>query len=170
MKEGGLTPVEYATVIRNAEGATKINARLCDPRFGKAEHQRHGFHETSWVQLMAEQGLHFDANVPNVATIDFGHQLINSLLRYDSKFPISPTNHPKIYVHEGLSNLQTALMNYAFEDSKETKSPHQTVSEQFKDPVDCMRYALLYPLPPTDDQVLGMQSFSQEQLAEHNDY
>jgi len=170
MKEGGLTPVEYATLIRNAEGAIKVHARICDPRFGKAEHQRHGFHETSWVDLMRQQGLYFDANVPNVGTIDYGHQQIDALMRYDKNFPIGPTNHPRIYVHEGLANLQTALMNYAFIDAKDTKSPYQTVSEEFKDPADCLRYAILYPLPPTDDQYAGLQRYSEDDLADANSY
>lgn len=170
MREGGLTPVEYAALIRNTEGSLPAKVRICDPRFGKAEHQRHGFHETSWVHLMAQQGLHFDANVPNVATIDYGHQVINSLLKYDKNFPIGPTNHPKIYVHEGLANLQTSLMNYGFLESRETKEPHTQVSEEYKDFSDCLRYTVLYPIPATDEQIAGLQRYTAEQLTEQNDY
>lgn len=169
-KEGGLTPAEYATIIRNAEGPMRIRARVCDPRFGKAEHQRHGFHETSWVQLMAKYGLIFDANVPNTGTLDYGHQKLVDLLRYDKNFPLSPTNHPRIYVHDGLVNMVTACMNYAFTDTREGKEPYQSVSDEFKDPVDAMRYTVLYPIPVTLDEALAMQQFTGDQLREANSY
>jgi hypothetical protein len=171
MKEGGLTPAEYASIIRNAEGRLIPRVRVCDPRFGKAEHQRHGIHETSWVHLMAQYGLNFDANVPNTGTLDYGHQKLNDLMRYDRNFPISPTNHPKIYIHEGLANLVTSVLNYAYVDTNKTeKEPYQTVSEEFKDPCDAMRYTVLYPLPATEAETRGLQRFSGEDLAAENSY
>jgi terminase large subunit-like protein len=170
-RDGGKTPEEYATIIRNAEGAgPKVRVRVADPRFAKAEHLRHGFAETSWVELMAKTGLHFDANIPSMGQLDYGHQRVSALLRYNREFPIGPTNHPKIYVHEGLSNLHTALMNYAFDPAKEGRAPEQKVSETFKDACDALRYAILYPLPATDDEVEGLQRFTAEQLREANEY
>lgn len=170
MKEGGLTPAEYAAIIRNAEGRTRVRVRVCDPRFGKAEHSRHGFHETSWVNLMAQYGLNFDANVPNVGTIEYGLQVINDRLRYDKNFPIGPTNQPRIVVHDNLLNLVTACMNFAFMSSPEGKEPHQKVSEEFKDPIDCMRYTELYPIPVTLDEALSLQSFTGDDLRNANAY
>lgn len=170
MKEGGLTPAEYAAIIRNAEGARIARVRIVDPRFGKAEHQRHGFHETSWVNLMAQYGLNFDANVPNTGSIDYGLQVITDRMRYDKNFPIGPSNHPKIYIHDGLANMVTACMNFAFTDAKEGKEPHQSVSEEFKDPIDAMRYTELYPLPVTLMEALSLQPFTPETLRAANDY
>lgn len=170
-KDGGKTPQEYATIIRNAEaGGPAVKVRVCDPRFGKATHLRHGFVETCWVDLMAKQGLYFDANIPNMGQLDYGHAQVNALFRYNREFPVGPTNHPKIYVHEGLSNLQTALMNYAFDPAKEGKAPEQKVSETFKDACDALRYAVLYPLPATDSEIASLQRFSEDDLRNANDY
>jgi hypothetical protein len=170
MTDGGKTPAEYATLIRNVEGSQVAPVRICDPRFGKAEHQRHGFHETSWVQLMRQYGLDFDANVPDTGSIDFGVSKIIDLMRYDENFPVSPTNHPKIYIHEGLENMQNALMNWGFAEARSGKDPYTKVNEEFKDPVDAMRYTILYPIPVTAAQARDLQPYADDALAKENDY
>jgi len=170
MKSGGLTPVEYATIIRNAEGRYPVSVRICDPRFGKAEHLRHGYVETSWVHLMAECGLYFDANVPNTGSIHYGINKIESLLRYDKAFPISPTNHPRIYVHDVCENLTKSMLYLTYAEAAEGKEPYQKLEETWKDPVDALRYAVLYPLPLTGKRIVELQPFSAEDLEAENDY
>lgn len=171
LREGALPPAEYATVIRNAEGRVSAKVRVCDPRFGKAEHSRHGFRETSWVELMAQYGLHFDANVPNVGTLEYGHDVINDLLRFDKNFPISPTNSPRLFLHDCCPNLAASFMNYGYLDTKDAiKGLYRKVSEEYKDGVDVVRYTVLYPIPVTADQIKKLQRFTAEDLRRENDY
>lgn len=169
MTDGGKTPAEYATLIRNIEGKFPATVRLCDPRFGKAEHSRHGFHETSWVDLMAQYGLQFDANIPNTGDISYGVNKIIDMMRYDENFPISPTNHPRIYIHSGLENLQNSLMNWGFEEVKGDRDPFSKFSEFQKDPCDCLRYTCLYNIPVTERQAREMQPYAEDALARENE-
>lgn len=170
MKDGGLSPQDYAALIRNIEAdSPRVRIRLCDPRFGRAEHQRHGYTETCWIDQMARYGLGFD--VPrNTHNLDYGHQKITELLRYDKKFPISPSNHPRLVVHEHLANVSAAFLNYSFEDSPDNKAPYTKVDERWKDPVDVVRYTVLYDLPASDEEVSALQRFSEKDLREANDY
>jgi len=168
-RSGNLSPREYATLIRNAEGTVPSTARVVDPRFGKAEHQRHGIAETSWVDLMAEQGLYFDANVPNVGRIEWGHDRLFKLMWWNKDFPISVTNRPKFFIFDDMENTDRALMSYQYLDTKDPiKGMFQKVSEEFKDPIDCLRYTVLYPIPPTDDEVQKMQRFTEQDLIDEN--
>jgi hypothetical protein len=170
MTDGGLPPAEYATLIRNIEGRQPATVRLCDPRFGKAEHQRHGYHETSWVHLMEQYGLHFDANIPNTGEISYGVGRVIDLMRYDEKFPIGPTNHPKIYIHEGLENTQNSLMNWGYAETKGGKDPFTKYNDDFKDFCDVVRYTVLYPIPVTGAQAKALQVYGDTDLAKENGY
>lgn len=146
LRGGGRSPQEYATIIRTIEGnlRRRLGVYRCDPRFGKAEHLRHGVKESAWVTLMAQQGLHFDANIPNIAEIEYGHQVITQLLHYDKNYPVAGTNLPGIQITEECTNLVDSCMNYAYrEDSDLEMGVHRKVSEEYKDPVDAMRYTVL---------------------------
>jgi hypothetical protein len=170
MRSGGLPHAELATVIRNAEGRCPAPVRVVDPRFGKAEAQRYGFRETSWVNAMAEYGLFFDATVPNTATIDYGHEVINDLLRYDKNFPVGPANRPHLYIHDNCPNIAESFMSYAFSN---VESPERglftKVMEEYKDAADAVRYAVLYPLPCTTEERNRLQRFTDDDLRREND-
>jgi hypothetical protein len=170
LRSGSVPHAELATIIRNAEGKCPAPVRIVDPRFGKAEAQRYGFRETSWVNLMAEYGLFFDATVPNTATIDYGHDVINDLLRYDQNFPVGPTNRPHLLVHDNCANIAEAFCNYAFTDVENPeKGLFKKVSEIYKDPIDAVRYAVLYPLPCTTEERNRLQRFTDDDLRREND-
>jgi hypothetical protein len=170
-RSGGLQPQEYAALIRNIEGRTKVHCRVCDPRFGKAQHQRHGFSETSWVRLMAEFGLIFDARVPNTGSIEYGHQVMESALHYNKDFELGPTNAPRLYITRNCRNLDRAMRNYGFLDVKDPiKGLFRKVSEEFKDPIDAVRYTLLYGIPPTVDQMKSMQHVTEDMLNDFNEW
>lgn len=169
--KGGLPLRDLAALVVAAEGPVRARVRVCDPRFGKAEHQRHGYHETSWVTLMEQYGLHFDANVPNTGSIEYGVGVIEDRLRYDKNFPISPTNHPRIYIHSACENVATAFMNFAYTDVEDAvKGLYRKVSEEFKDPIDAVRYTELYPVPCTESEIAGLQRFSEQDLRRENEY
>lgn len=170
LRSGGLTPAEYATTIRNAEGRRPSDGYVCDPRFGKAEHQRHGYKETSWVELMGEYGIEFDANVPNTGDIEYGHQVINELLSYDKSQPISPTNRPRLVVHDCCENVARAFLNYGYTDSDNPiRGLHRKVSEEYKDFIDAVRYGVLVPPPVTQAQFKALQVYSDRDLEQYNE-
>lgn len=167
---GALPPAEYASLLRNVEGRRIPRYRVCDPRFGKAEYTVNGYTNTCFAEVMAQYGINFDTNVPNTGRIEYGHEVINDLLRYDTKFPIGPSNHPRLYIHEGCENLIRSFLNYTYTN---TKDPHKEmftkVSEEWKDLVDCVRYGVLWPIPATAAQVDKMQTVTAAQLREHNE-
>lgn len=149
LRGGGRSPQDYAAIIRQAEASIRrrISVYRCDPRFGKAEHLRHGVKEAAWCSLMAEQGFTFDANIPNTGEVEYGHQVIAQRLHYDKNYPIEGTNVPGILVTEDCPNLIVALANYAYRDDGDLETGmHKKVSEEYKDPIDTMRYTVLKPV------------------------
>lgn len=169
LKDGGLNPRDLAAVIRNAEGRARVTVRVADPRFGKAEHLRHGHVETSFCELLAEEGVYFDANVPGTGVIETGHQVVAAHLRYDKEGPHTPDGRARLYVFNTCENVINGFMRYGFTDTKDmVKGMHRHVSEEFKDSMDAVRYTLLYPIPATDKEVAAMQSFSVEDLKKEN--
>ena len=63
-----------------------------------------------------------------------GLQLINGLLSYDEKRPISAMNGPKLYISDRCQNLVYSMQEYTARGGKD---------EATKDPVDCLRYLLV---------------------------
>ncbi len=167
--DGGLSPPGYASLIRGVEARLPAAYRVCDPRFGKSEHTTHGVKSTAWVESMAELGLRFSADVPNVGTIEFGHNVIIDLLHHDPNFPISPTNCPRLTISSECKNLIKAFQMYGYLDVKDPiKGLFRKVSEEFKDPIDAVRYTVLWPIPATPEQVDRMQHVTPELLAAEN--
>lgn len=169
IRQGSLTPVELATILRNAEGNLLPRVRIVDPRFGPAEHVRHGFRETCFVELMREQGLEFDSRVPNTASIEYGLERLKALLHYDKSAPVSPSNTPHLFVTEDCPDLINSFTRCGYIDSDEpTKGGQRKLSEEYKDFLDCARYAVLYPLPCTAVQINRLQRITPEELADAN--
>lgn len=170
LRAGGLTPGEYASLIRTTEGRRESDGYFCDPRFGKAEHQRHGFKETSWVELMADYGVEFDANIPNTGDIEYGHQVIQDLLAYDKNFPIGPSNRPRLLIHDCCENVARSFLNYGYIDTDNPiRGLHRKVSEEYKDPIDALRYGVLAPPPVTNKQYRALQVYDESALAAENE-
>jgi hypothetical protein len=119
---------------------------------------------------MAECGLDFDANVPNTGSIHYGLNKIEALLRYDKAFPLSPTNHPRLYIHDTCENLQKAMLYLTYQEAAEGREPFQKLEETWKDPVDGVRYVVLYPLPLPKNKIQALQPFTSEDLMDENDY
>jgi hypothetical protein len=141
----GIPPTELAILFRNIEAADIPNWRIGDPRFAKAETNLKGQLMTSWAQDMAAAGMPFDTRVPNVGRVETGEQQIVDMLRYNDKFPISPTNTPKILIHDCCVNLIKAFENYGILTSRTNVKLDEKRSEEWKDPIDCVRYTVLFP-------------------------
>ena len=170
-RDGALPAVELATLIRNAEGSLRPRCRVVDPRYGPASFVHNGHRDTCFVDAMRAVGLHFDPQVPNTGTIEYGITILNNLMRYDRSAPIAPDNTPHLFIHEGCQNVVNSFMRFGYLDADDaTKGGQRKLDETFKDFVDAVRYAVLYPLPATAKQVAGLQWFSPDQLREANDY
>ena len=169
LEGGGMSPTEYATMFRDIENRRPAQVRICDPRFGKAEWIRIGkdAESTVWVTEMADAGLIYDANVKGIGRLEIGHTRITEMLRWDRNYPISPTNSPRIFVHDTCPNLMKAMTNYAYEEVRDLdKGVIEKVAEKYKDFIDCVRYTVLYEMP----NIAGGDSnqFSDADFAEEN--
>ena len=127
--------------------------------------------ETSWREQMAEFGLDFDPRVPNTGSIDFGLQKIQERLHWDRNFPVSPSNSPRLFIFDGLENLTSSLLHFGFTDSEDsTRGLHRKLDETYKDPVDALRYAILYPIPLSGHQVDDLQVYSENDFKDNDIY
>jgi hypothetical protein len=168
MERGAMSPSEYATLFRQIEGARPAQIRLCDPRFGKAEWSVAGQHQsTIWSEEMARAGLYYETRIPGVSRLEIGHMRITELLRFDDQFPLGPSNMPHIVIHDTCPNLIKGCEYYAYVEIKDAeRGVVEKVSEEFKDPVDTIRYTVLYPLGGLGQQDMG--NFSERDLMEEN--
>lgn len=168
-QDGALTPPEYAALFRGIEAARPVDYRICDPRFGKSEVVYHGKSESSWAEMMHDCGLDFDTDIEEIGRIETGHVKIQRMLHWDRNFPLSPTNTPRIFVHDTCPNLLTAFERYAFEDIRDPdKGYTEKVSERYKDPIDAVRYTVLWQVPYTGVQVKNLGMFSDDDLEQEN--
>lgn len=137
---------EYAGLIRNIEGKRAPTWRVMDPNFGvQRRASLKGMTERSIQEEMRAYGLHFDCRVDDGQARTVG--LLNDLLTYDRKRPLSPDNYPKIIVFSSCTNTIAALLHASYIEPKGTNRKPEVISEEFKDFLDCLRYATAYERP-----------------------
>ena len=171
MEGGAMSCTDYAALFRSIEVAHPAQVSICDPRFGKAEWAHLGAGvATVWVSEMGAAGLHYDANVHGVGRLEIGHTKITELLRYDKNFPVGPTNTPRIFVHRSCKNLMKAFQYYGYLQQKESeRGVVEKVSEEYKDPIDCVRYTVLYRIPMMNVSGWVGEQFSDDELRRENE-
>lgn len=140
---------DYATIIRNMEGDERIDARVIDPRFGPAEYTVKGEKTTSVCDDFAKYGLYFDARVPDTGREETGIERIRQLLWFDPRHGIGPNNRPHLLFFDDLKSTTHAMRNYAFvpPNARDDRVLSEKTQEAFKDPVDAVRYGVLYGPP-----------------------
>lgn len=133
---------DIAKLIKSAEGRERVLARFVDPQFGRQHATVHGERFRSVQEEMADFGLHFDARVDN--DLDRGIQRLRDAFRVD---PL--TKRPAVQIFSSCGMLVKALSLWSY---KELPSGDLKPSDdQFKDPVDCLRYLLGAKVPPLDE-------------------
>lgn len=140
---------DYGTMIRDTEGRRPADARVLDPRFGKAEQSFKGQKQTSVQEdFLRETGLFFDCNVPNIDREETGIQVIRDLLAWDKHAPLSPMNRPRLVVQEHCTNVISMLEKSVFvpPNARDPQLLKEELTEAWKDPRDALRYGVLYPV------------------------
>ncbi len=161
---------DYATIIRNLEGAEQVDFRILDPRFGKAHNTVKGQKQTSYQEDFAEFGLYFDCEIPGTEREETGIQRIRELLWWDKESPISILNRPKLQIFTGCQNSINSLLNSNFvpPSQRDSNVLPEKLLETYKDFRDNMRYLVLYPTPFKGD-ASKLAYLSEEARAEAND-
>jgi hypothetical protein len=158
MRSSDLTVPDYATIIRNQEAGEKIDFRVLDPRFGKAEHSFKGEKHTSIQEDFARVGLYFDCRVPNTGSEETGINELRRLMRWDRTSPLSELNRPKLQVFNTCKNTIDclALSNFVPPAMRDPDVLPEKLLEAEKDFRDCLRYGVLYDRPsPGSFEVTG---------------
>jgi hypothetical protein len=168
---GGKTPSEYATLFRETEGRDPARIRLADPAFAKQEHTIQGRKFSAWAKAMEECGMPFTIDIPDTRAVETGEQKIVEMFKFDHSNPLSPNNCPKIQIHETCTNLIKACESYNLLPARDRTILREKRSEEWKDPIDTMRYTVLYEIPPHvlwDDVVID--PFNDSDWAQMNEW
>lgn len=152
-------PVRPGITRRSKPAAGEdIYERIMDSRFGAAPNQtREG--TTTLLEECAAIGLDF-VPASGSGTDDEKVQwtyLINDLLSYDEKQPLSSLNQPRLYVAESCKNLIFALQNWTGLDGKHGAC---------KDFVDLVKYLVLHDCEDWSDSPREREQRTREKAQE----
>jgi hypothetical protein len=149
MRASTLTIEDYVTLIRNLEGQERVEFRILDPRFGKAEHSVKGQKVTSIQEDFAGFGMYFDCDIPNTQREETGIEEVRRLLKYDRTTELSVLNRPKLQVFTHCRNtlLSLAESNFVPPGSRDPDILPEKLLETHKDFRDNLRYIVLYDRP-----------------------
>lgn len=170
IRSSNKTIKDYATLIRDSEGRLPADFRVLDPRFGKAEHSVKGYKTTSIQHDFEEYGLYFDCNVPGTEREEIGIQAIRDALSYDKHAPISELNRPRLQVQERCINAIDALEKSTFvpPNARDPTLLDEKTTDHWKDPRDCIRYGILFPVTFGDTDTLSY--ISEKELLAEDEY
>jgi hypothetical protein len=137
-KDSGMTVGDYAKLFRSRESGFKIQERVLDRHFGNVRRTLGG---KTLKQEFEEQGMTFDdsyhvaADLPEVET---GILKIKEYLGYDKLKAMDSLNRPKLIISPTCKNLIAACERWG-RDPKSGKP----LDNEFKDPIDCLRYLVM---------------------------
>jgi phage terminase large subunit-like protein len=131
---------------REEHGAEeKIRERLMDSRFASSPRPEQD-RPVTLLEEFDEIGLYFMPTPGDVLTD--GIQKINDLLAYDRNKPVNYMNRPHLYVCEDCVNTIFALQTWTGDDGAHGAT---------KDPIDCLRYAVLADLQHEEEEEIRGQ-------------
>lgn len=133
------TVQDYIDLIKQTEDelgiADNMVWRFMDPNSGKARNAaiQKGANtgDGSFSDLFALQELYFDTDV--VDNLAYGHKMVKDYLREN-----------KLFFTSNLVSLPNAMVNYRWDEFKmSAKGIKEVPEEKYKDPADCVRYAVV---------------------------
>lgn len=132
-----LTTAKQAEIIKLMDltqfGMAPILKRAIDPRFAKGTENDYARGTGGIIKEFIVHNVKFE--MPPFEGIDQQRMVIRDLIEYDTLMPIGVTNEPRLVVLPHCTNVIRSLeKHYLDEKGGET--------EQYKDPVDCIRYIL----------------------------
>lgn len=134
------SPKELSQFIKIQDGADfgiKILKRFVDPRFAsktKAARLYHTKEARPLIQEYAKYKIYFE--MPPFERIAVQRTKIMDLLKFDYQRPLGPFNEPKMYLMPHCRNSIRAFERHYWKEKGEVES------EEFKDPMDLVRYML----------------------------
>lgn len=135
-KDSNLTVKDYVEIFRTKEGNRNF-IRILDRHFGNAQRTLGGL---TLRQEFSQAGLGFIDSyhvAENLFEVETGILKIKEFLKYDKTKPIDSLNRPKIVISPRCRNLITAIERWSRDP--DTQKP----LEEFKDPIDCLRYLVM---------------------------
>jgi hypothetical protein len=144
-KAFGFGLLRYKEEIERLEGEEKIFERLMDSRFANSSTVGKEL-VTTLLEECAEVGMHFSP-APG-EHIDEGVDLVNDMLDWDEGKPVDAGNEPRLFVSEQCTNTIWALKEWTGADGRHGAC---------KDPVDCLRYAVLARLEFLEGEILNVK-------------
>jgi hypothetical protein len=139
----GLT--RYKEEIERVEGTEKIMERFMDSRYANSSTVGKEL-VTTLLEECEDVGMHF---LPAPGEhIDEGVDLINSMLDWNPEKPLGADNEPLLFVSSECENTIWALKEWTGADGRHGAC---------KDPVDCLRYAVLGNLQFLEGEILNVR-------------
>lgn len=147
LKQGGKGFDSYADLVNDIEGAfpggpSRVINRAMDPRFGRTSTA--GSEDAITIQEeMEDRGIYFECPAVRGGAEEAGYSAIRTLLSYDRAQPVTEMNRAALFVHRSCRNLIGAFENLTYRDFTDSqKGVNEKVYEEYKDPIDALRYLL----------------------------
>ncbi len=132
-----LTTRDLVAEWKRIEGKLVPTWRVCDPNFGVQHAKVLGRRFKSFQEEMAEHGMMFDTNVDN--------DLERGIRKLRDACKVNPaSNRPGLLVMDHCHNTLQAMTLWSY---KEGAGQTRTISEEYKDFSDAVRYGLMYECP-----------------------
>lgn len=134
-----MTIPDYARVIREIEGRSKMSLRLIDPYFANKRYSNTGL---TVKQELADLGLTFENG--DTSGLDVGHKRVREFLKYMKDSPIRGTNHPTLHIFKSCRNHWRSMLRYKRKlcKSGEVKDKIQ-IDETYKHFCDNIRHLIM---------------------------
>lgn len=125
----------------------KVIRRLIDPNFGAKIYGNSGRTVAQeWSKHSQDQNYRMTFTMANDDVVA-GHNKVYEYMKYDTTKPISPDNHPKLYVFNTCKDLIKYLKHYTWDEwegkTKDKRSEKEAPKDKWKDYPDVLRYILM---------------------------
>lgn len=121
--------------------------RIMDPNYGRRTNMQTGLSISEQFQIRSSSDWPLAFNTSVDDSIEAGHKAVIDLLRWDRSRPMGAMNQPKLYVHASCRNTIKGFRNYTWDNYRGAvgygKGPKEKPKEEYKDPMDCVRYAVM---------------------------
>lgn len=159
---------DYARIVREQEQGRHIDYRCLDPRFGVARPSIKGERHTTIKEDFEAAGLYWDCRMDGAEKEEIGIEKLRSMLRYDKKRPLDIFNRPKLRIRANCINTINALAYSSFMSNRDPDVLDEKMAAKYKDFRDTLRYLVIFPFVPGDNNGEDYSYISDEDLRDYN--